>query len=64
MNHKNILSIFKVVLLIINQIKMKKITLTIFLFSVFTIATAQDWSKAYRQVEEITLNEGSRRRLY
>jgi hypothetical protein len=57
MNHKNILSIFKV-LLIINQIKMKKITLTIFLFSVFTIATAQDWSKAYRQVEEITLNEG------
>ncbi len=37
---------------------MKKITLTILLFSVFTITTAQDLSNVYRQVEEITLNEG------
>ena len=37
---------------------MKKIFLGIFLISVFNILNAQDLSSVYRQVEEVTLNEG------
>ena len=37
---------------------MKKYILLTLLFSAFTFLNAQDWSNVYRQVEEVTLNEG------
>ena len=36
---------------------MKKILFGIFMISVLNV-NAQDWSTVYRQVEEVTLNEG------
>ena len=37
---------------------MKKYILLTLLFTSFTFINAQDWSKVYRQVEEVTLNDG------
>ena len=37
---------------------MKQYILLTLLFSAFTFLNAQDWSNVYRQVEEVTLNEG------
>ena len=37
---------------------MKKYILLTLLFSAFTFLNAQDWSNVYRQVEEVTLNDG------
>lgn len=45
-------------ILIINITKMKQYILLTLLFTSFTFIKAQDWSKVYRQVEEVTLNDG------
>ena len=37
---------------------MKQYILLTLLFTSFTFINAQDWSKVYRQVEEVTLNDG------
>ena len=37
---------------------MKQYILLTLLFTSFTFINAQDWSNVYRQVEEVTLNEG------
>ena len=37
---------------------MKKYILLPLLFHTFTFLNAQNWSNVYRQVEEVTLNEG------
>ena len=41
-----------------NYYNMKKYILTALFFAFFTFSNAQDWSNVYREVEEVTLNEG------